>query len=318
MTAPISPYVFENEDLNRMKGEAQAGLESLRAGLLISRPFLAMVAMRLDLVAVVDDRLKTAATNGSTIFFDARFFAACSPEKRLFVFAHEVWHCALGHMSRRGSRLSNLWNLATDHEINELLDKDGFPMPEDAVYFPQLWHLNAEQVYEALLENQEDRPHDFDVHLPRPDLHVSLEQCHRSVLIDPDFTPLSAAPSAARSKQLRQSAARDTLRRHGKLPGIIQLELDKIKQSSLDWRPILAQFLQQAIPSRLVWTRPLRRHVHAGLYLPSRQRDRIRIAIAVDVSGSAIGLLSRFLSEVAYLLAQPSVAGIDLMANFAS
>ena len=59
---------------------------------MLRQPFVAMLAMRLDLVPVVDDRLDTACTDGERIFVDARFLHGLSAADRAFVLAHEVWH----------------------------------------------------------------------------------------------------------------------------------------------------------------------------------------------------------------------------------
>lgn len=298
-----------------LRQAAQAELERIRAGFLLRRPFLAMVALRLDLKAVVDDRLRTAATNGRSIYFDARFLFECSEEKRVFVFAHEVWHCALGHMSRVGSRMANLWNLAADHEVNALLRDDGFPLPEDAVLFEDCEGLNAEAVYDWLLQNGVTAVHAFDLHLPRPDLlasEVPIDIGHE-IEIDPGFLPAEAPPSTTASDNLRRSAAQDTRKRHGTLPGIIRLELDRLAAPTVDWRPILDRFVRSASASELSWARPQRRHLHAGVYLPARRRTRLNVSVAIDVSGSVFDIAGHFLSEAAGLLAQNRVAEIDLL-----
>ncbi|MCL1629496.1 VWA-like domain-containing protein [Roseibaca sp. V10] len=309
------PEAGEIEALQRLKREAQDALESIRAGFLLRRPFLAMIAMRLDLVAVIDDRLRTAATNGSVIYFDARFFFECSEEKRLFVFAHEVWHCALGHMSRAAGRLPNLWNIAVDHEVNCLLQEDGFPRPDDAVYFEKYDGVNAERVYDHLVNSGADLPSGFDLHLPLTGLpeEGGAGSGDNTVLIDTDFRPFDAPPSEAQATRMRLEAAREATKRHGTLPGLVAFELDQLERARTDWRPILSRFVKNAMMTRLNWSRPQRRHVHAGLYLPSRRRDKMRIAIAVDVSGSVFDIAPAFIAEAMGILSQSSVTGIDLM-----
>ena len=301
--------------LKSLKREAQGALESIRAGFLLRRPFLAMIAMRLDLVAVVDDRLGTAATNGSVIYFDARFLFECSEEKRLFVFAHEVWHCALGHMSRAAGRLPAIWNIAVDHEVNCLLHADGFSRPDDAVYFEEYDGLNAEQVYNRLLSSGVDLPHAFDLHLPLagPLPKECTGSGDQTVLIDTDFQPFQAPPSETRATRLRLEAAREAKKRHCTLPGTIALELDEVERDRTDWRPIVSRFVRNATITRLNWSRPQRHHVHAGRYLPSRRRDLMRVAIAIDISGSVFHVAPTFIAEAMGILSQSCVTGIDLM-----
>lgn len=312
------PEAGEVEAMQRLKREAQDALERIRAGFLLRRPFLAMIAMRLDLVAVVDDRLRTAATNGSVIYFDARFFFECSEEKRLFVFAHEVWHCALGHMSRAAGRLPNIWNIAVDHEVNCLLHADGFPRPDDAVYFEKYDGVNAERVYDDLVSSGVDLPSGFDIHLPLRGLpgeggDGGAGLGDKPVLIDADFRPFEAPPTEAQATRMRLEAAREVQKRHGTLPGAIAFALDQVERARTDWRPILSRFVKNATMTRLNWSRPQRRHVHAGLYLSSRRRDLMRVAIAIDISGSVFYVAPAFIAEAMGILSQSSVTGIDLM-----
>lgn len=312
------PEAGEFEALQRLKREAQDALESIRAGFLLRRPFLAMIAMRLDLIAVVDDRLRTAATNGRVIYFDARFFFDCSEEKRLFVFAHEVWHCALGHMSRAASRLPNIWNIAVDHEVNCLLHQDGFSRPDDAVYFEKHEGVNAERVYDYLVSSGADLPSGFDIHLPLAGLPGDggadgQGKDRKTFLIDADFRPFDAPPSEAQATLMRLEAAREAKKRYGALPGMVAVELDQVERSRTDWRPILSRFVKNATMTRLNWSRPQRRHVHAGLFLPSRRRELMRVAIAIDISGSVFNVAPAFIGEAMGILSQSSVTGIDLM-----
>ena len=55
------------------KKEYKKMLEDLRAKLLLIHPFTASLALYLELVPIVDSRLKTAATDGSHIFLQIEF-----------------------------------------------------------------------------------------------------------------------------------------------------------------------------------------------------------------------------------------------------
>lgn len=232
-----------------LKAQVQTALEALRASFLVRRPFLAMVSLRLDLIAVVDDRIRTAATNGRCIYFDARFFAGSTPEKQEFVFAHEVWHCALGHLSRAQGRQPRLWNLATDHEINALLVADGFALPEDAVLFPTLNGMNAEEVYARLLHDGCSDLHRFDLHLTGlalPDEGVG--PCR-----DPDFRPTAPLPSALEADTLLIASVRATEARPGDVPGHLRLKTEALTRPKVDWRSVLGQFIQNAVSTQYSW-----------------------------------------------------------------
>lgn len=305
MTPPVLP-----PEMCRLKAQVQTALESLRATFLVRRPFLAMVSLRLDLICVVDDRLRTAATNGRCIYFDARFFIASSPEKREFVFAHEVWHCALGHFARAQGRHPRLWNLATDHEINGLLMEDGFKLPEDAVHYPALRGMNAEEVYARLLKSGCTHEHMFDLHLTGH----ALPEDGTGPCRDPDFRLSDRLPTALEADTLLIASIRATEARHGDVPGMVKIRAAALTTAKVDWKSVLAEFVQNAAAAHYTWSRPQRRHVHRGLYLPSRRQHGLRVCVAIDVSGSVFDLAAAFLSEVQAIVATSGVDAVELMA----
>lgn len=292
-----------------LKAKVQAELEALRATFLMRRPFLAMVSLRLDLIAVVDDRVQTAATNGRCIYFDARFFMASTPQKQEFVFAHEVWHGALGHFSRAQGRHAQLWNLATDHEINALLAVDGFPLPDDAVHFPDMVGMNAEEVYARLLQEGCMEQHRFDLHLTG----LALPEDDIGPLRDPDFRVTERPPSILEADTLLIASVRATEARHSHIPGQVKMRAEALTRAKIDWRSVLAQFVQNAAAKQYSWSRPQRRHLHRGLYLPSRRGFGFRLVVAIDVSGSVFNLAADFLSELRAIVATTGVEAVELM-----
>ena len=68
--------------LEVLKRKAAEQLAIDRHQLLMKMPFIGSLLMRLDLVPVRDDRLKTAATNGDAVFVDIDFYAKLSAEER--------------------------------------------------------------------------------------------------------------------------------------------------------------------------------------------------------------------------------------------
>ena len=74
--------------------------------------------------------------------------------------AHECWHVAFQHLSRRNDRDPVLWNVAGDYVINHMLMKAGFQIPTggliDAQY-DEKW--STDQVYDHLKkENHTPNP----------------------------------------------------------------------------------------------------------------------------------------------------------------
>jgi predicted metal-dependent peptidase len=89
----------------------------------------------------------------------------------------------------------------------------------------------------------------------------------------------------------------------GREPSDLDRPLKDSRESRQDWRQILRDFVTARNPSDYRWSPPNRRHVAAGLYLPSVTRDGIgEIVVGVDTSGS-IGTaeLEQFAGEISVI-----------------
>ena len=145
-----------------LKNTARAILAKYRQNLLNNHPFIGTIAMNLDLVPVRDVRCKTAMTDGKSIFFDIDFLSRLNENEGVFVLGHEVWHVVMMHFLRGEGLDHSTFNVATDMEVNQILENDGFIPPVD-VLFPNSNHsrkctynfpdgLSAEEYYELLLK----------------------------------------------------------------------------------------------------------------------------------------------------------------------
>lgn len=269
--------------------------EDERLVLLTVQPFTAKLLMNLNLQPVVDDRLPTAATDGETLFFNADFMARRTQADQRFILAHEVWHCALGHFRRQLGRDHERWNRATDYEINHLLKEMLGHCPKDALYDWQFAGQSAETIYnqlEADPERNQGQP--LDEH----DI-LGAHATATAGRIDPDFAPRTPKPSDAdRWRQRLISTAQQSRSGFGDLPGSLTIKVNKIRNPTIDWRTHLLRFLQRTAQGGHDWSRPNRRHIHRGLYLPSRQGEALDIAVGIDASGSCVDQVPQFLSEL--------------------
>lgn len=148
----------------RLEGQALRALADARRELLGSHPFLANLALRMELIPVWDSRCPTASTDGKHVYFRPDWMLAQNETDRVFVLAHEVGHCALGHFRRELSGPHELWNLAFDHEVNDLLMRDGLAAPEGCVHFRMFPEHSAEQVFDFLQDEPFSGQKGFDVH----------------------------------------------------------------------------------------------------------------------------------------------------------
>jgi predicted metal-dependent peptidase len=286
--------------------------------MMTAQPFTAMLAMQLNLVPVVDSRLPTAGTDGKTIFFNALFMAGRTNADRRFILAHEVWHCAMGHFRRQLGRDAKLWNQACDYEVNHILSAELGHCPNDALWDRRFQELSAEETYARLLNGIEQAKKGQQV-LDTHDLEQALNQNPADLVIDPDFTPDTPANSQqeqALSEAWRQrliTVAQQRDRMPGNLPGHLRRIVDQIRAPQVPWQQLLARFLQKQHGGDRQWLPPSRRHVHQGLYLPSRRSSVLELTVALDNSGSCTRDIPQFLGELKGMLAAFNRVSLRLM-----
>lgn len=143
---------LKDGDLETLKKKMLRSLEITTQQLVAKEKFVSGLILRMPVIPVRDCRVDTAMTDGTNIYFDIDFYTRLNEKERMFVLAHEVWHNALLHFIRRENRIPELWNIATDCEINYALSKDGFVMPQ-GLCFPSKSDEGkcAEDIYDHLL-----------------------------------------------------------------------------------------------------------------------------------------------------------------------
>ena len=140
---------LSEKELAKLKKATSTLMCQDRQRLLVRFPFTGGFLMRMEFVPVRDCRLRTAATDGERIFMDIAFCSKLSADERLFVMAHEVWHCVLMHMLRCQTRDPSTFNVAADMEVNRMLKKEGLKPPSDCLMPKPEWdELSAEEIYE--------------------------------------------------------------------------------------------------------------------------------------------------------------------------
>lgn len=314
-----------NEQEEKLKLEAAELLEIDRIRLLMDQPFIGAFLIRQNLIPVVDSRCDTAATDGQNIFVNPEFYLSMSPAERRFLLAHVVWHTVLLHFLRRKNRNRELFNIATDMEINEILRFECFKIPEGALLPPRDWHgLNAEEIYERLLESEEPLEETIDIHLePEKDMPLppgggsgqtggdddskderkaDSEEEDVEFIEDPDFDVDFGTHIEDKVREKVIDAATQCEKQRGKLPGRVEQIVENFRSGKLHWKELLAQFVTSCFGGSRRWLPPNRRYISSGLYLQSRRDSKLKAVLAVDTSGSTHADLPRFASELSNLL----------------
>jgi predicted metal-dependent peptidase len=305
----------------KRKQICQEQLADNRQELLVRWPFIGGIIMRMELVAVRDDRLKTACTDGNTVFVDIDFYSGLSRSERLFVLAHEVWHSVFLHFARKKWRDQNLFNAAADLEIHFALKHEKMREPW-VLPCDESWEgLPAEEIYEKLLQDSryknfkeqknsggEEYSGSFDRHIYDDDTSggdVQDLEAHAEsseFVVDDDYAPQIDSETAEKIRGRVISAAQQVERLKGDLPKNIKKLLDDLFAPAVPWQDLLKQFVSSCYGDKRRWLPPARRHVWHDLYLPSMYDEKISAVVAMDTSGSTTGDLPEFFSELTGLM----------------
>ena len=138
-------------------------LTAARAKLILDKPFLGALVLRLPLASADPNWCPTTATDARKFYYNPEYIGSLSMSQTQFMLAHEALHCALSHFARRQHRIQHRWDLACDYAINPLLLEDGLTPPGNCHVMPQYLGMTAEEIYPLIDEN--DQTETVDQHL---------------------------------------------------------------------------------------------------------------------------------------------------------
>ena len=280
-----------------------------------------------SLETIITDAIPTAATNGITVKFNPNFFMGLNDSERTFLVAHETLHVAYLHAIRRGDRDKQLFNKAADYFINQELIDVGLEMPKGGLHDPKYKGMTVEQIYKVLeadpkqqnqqnpmedLEDMEDgqgegegegngdgqNPQNGSGGMSQQEIEDKKEEIESKIN--------SIISKAIMNAELAGNA--------DSIPPNLKRYMDSLKTPKVNWRAVLAQFVNNLAPGDYTWRRPRKRYL-PDYYLPSFKTEKIgRLDFAIDVSGS-IGEkeFKVFVNEVAGVLNMMKPAEIGLM-----
>lgn len=263
-------------------------------------------AMRLELVE--DYSQPTAYTNGVVIGYNPDYLATKTDAEVVGLMAHEVAHCQFGHPWRLGDRDKRIANIAMDYAIDYTLTSCGLTVP-DAMLDDRFDGKAYEQIYAILdaerppKEEPDDQPGDgkgggAPGDQPGDQPQDGQPQDGQG---DPSDQPgdkptkgeVRPAPANAPGQDIEAEWRAATLAaaaladRAGNLPAGLKELIGQFVRPQVDWRGLLAQWVSSLTNTDYSWSRPSRRHIGRGMYLPSLSVPRVgKIVVAADTSGS--------------------------------
>jgi predicted metal-dependent peptidase len=282
-------------------------LAAARTRLILDKPFLGALALRLPMIAADPKWCQTTSTDARSFYYNPAYIDALSLEQAQFVLANQALHCALSHFSRRQHRSRYRWDIACDHAINPLLVEDGLTPPPGTLVLECYEGMTAEEIYPFIEENDSDEPEEQ----PRHDGDGSGDSREDSSGGEQDSVandqsggagqpqPLSAAEQESLSAQWQQrlAGAAQQAQQAGKLGGLLGRMVGELMQPRLPWRLLLARYMTQYARDDYSYMRPSRRE--GEMIFPSLRSAQADICVVLDTSGSISEQeVDEFMSEI--------------------
>ncbi|VAW78625.1 hypothetical protein MNBD_GAMMA14-2489 [hydrothermal vent metagenome] len=301
-----------------MSDDIETKLSAARTRLILDRPFLGALVLRLPMQATKPERCRTIGTDVRALYYNPEYISHLSLDETQFVLAHEALHCALSHFARRQHRVKQRWDVACDLAINPLLIQDGLKPPPGILLKSGFEGMMAEEIYPFIEEDTEEETHD-DHFYDQEDASGKSSSGSQSQGQDQnqdsghDGTqdedsdpeqggqprPLSESEQEQLAVQWRQrlAGAAQQAKQAGKLGAAMMRLVDHLLQPRLPWRMLLARYMTAVARDDYSYQRPSRREGDA--ILPTLKSTQVNVTVVLDTSGSVNDTEMReFISEI--------------------
>ena len=289
------------EDAIHRQGAEEAALKAIagaRVRLIMGADaryaFFAVLALRFKVV--IDWETETLAVDGHSLFTNPDFVKSLTPDELLGCVVHETLHAALQHHTRREGRNLRTWNVACDCAINHILIEAGFTLPKGRILAGEgSFHdlpveKSAEFYYELLQKKEPEQEKDGSG-------KTDAGGCGEV---------RDAAESTESESEWKAAVhqAQEVSKGRGTLPGGLSRVVGDTLCPSVHWREVLREFVRSNEHNDYTWSRPNKRYLSSGLFLPSLRSEGLGdVVLAVDCSGSiSEDQLNKFASEAEEIL----------------
>ncbi len=113
-------------------------------------PFFATLSLYIDYQFT--EQIDHFDAAGSKVRLNPNYFSKINNGERAGVLLHLTLHCALLHETRCGPRIPEIWNIAADIVVNQMIVDSSFTPPPGTATEPRYAKFSVEFIYTKLLE----------------------------------------------------------------------------------------------------------------------------------------------------------------------
>ena len=282
--------------------------------------FIGSLIYKISIKPNVSVRTLALDPMNNSMLINPNWFNQLEAEHKASALAHEVFHYALQHDIRMGSKDPKLYQKACDEVVNNLLMDSKFQLPNDIPVDRRYQNKSSEEVYKMVVAEHKQNQTKPDNNNPLgDDLPKNQNNPNSKSNSDQNNNQLSQSQINDRNRAINQADTTNQLL-SGKSIGSSskafgELFMD-INEGKLNWLTILAEYFNELTQGELSPIAYERRYLPLGYYLPKRESDNKinKVALALDVSGSiSTNQIKIFLDEIKAIKNQLDPEIIDVM-----
>ena len=253
------------------------------------------------------------------VHYVKEFIDKLNDDELIGLITHEVCHIVFLTQLRQGNRDPTGWNIASDLTINTILKNNNFKLPEGGVIPDHNNELNigskiikdcdkkiAEEIYDELpkikmkscvftIADGKNKGKELGKAI---DVHLEGKGKDGKGKNGKELSP-NEKRALEKEWNRRVQEALIASKMRGDIPAGLERLVEQLHKEQIDWKSLLQNFITNQIPYDYSYHAPSKKSISCGVYMPCILKEKIEIALMIDLSGS-IGHkeYADFISEV--------------------
>ena len=253
------------------------------------------------------------------VYYVKEFVDSLNDDELIGLITHEINHLVFLTGLRRKNRDHERWNVASDLVINSILKNNNFTLPAGGIIpddnneinlgFKIIKNCNekiAEEIYDELPKMKmkgcvyvigegkssgKELGKAIDVHLEGKGKDGKKGK-------GKELSP-NEAKELGKEWNRRVQEAITVSKMKGDIPAGMERLVGELHKEEIDWKTLLQNFITNQIPYDYSYQFPHKKSVSLGIYTPCVLKEKIELAVMIDLSGS-IGQeeYADFISEI--------------------
>jgi predicted metal-dependent peptidase len=283
-------------------------LKQQRIQLIRNYPFFGWLSMYLTLNRR-DDVQTACVDKDANLYYSENYLATLTEDEIRMLIAHEISHVAFKSEARCRGRERQIWNYATDYKINQILDENGFSVNNKWLRDNKYNDMGAEEVYDDLIKHAV-KVTIYVGKLGTGDIKygqgkgkgIGKGDKNGKEKLNGNGVGFEDSGAIEPEKDIwkdRIAEAYHFSKSYGKSPAGLERFYEDLLFPNITWKQQLYKYICDNVKSDTTWSRPNRKFINQGIYLPSFKKENIELVLAVDTSGSIDEkMLSEFYNEI--------------------